>query len=321
MFKKIFREIKKYDSIVIARHIGVDPDAMASQIGLRDAILNTFPDKKVYAVGTGGSKFTFLGKLDHFDGDYAQTLLIIVDTPDRKRVDCADVDKFAYSIKIDHHPFMEEFCNLEYVDDKASSACELIMRMIYDTKLAANKKVMETLYLGLVSDTNRFMFNNSTATTFEIVSKVIKDYNLDISSLYSPLYMRPLNEMKLFGYMSEAMEVTNNGVGYIKITDDILKKYGVDVASSGNMINNFNYIEEVLVWLAITEDLKNGILKINIRSRGPVINTIAEKYNGGGHKLASGARVTTMEDADRLINDLDLACSKYIEELGDENEN
>ena len=320
MFKKIFKEIKKYDSIVIARHIGVDPDAMASQVGLRDAIINTFPEKKVYAVGAGGGKFTFLGKLDHFDGDYAKTLLIVLDTPDKKRVDCSEIDNFAYKIKIDHHPFMEEFCDLELVDDKASSACELVIRMIYDTKLEATKKVMETLYLGLVSDTNRFMFNNSTYTTFETVSKIIKDYDLDISSLYEPLYMRPLSEIRLFGYMSENMQVTENGVGYIKITDDILKKYNVDVASSGNMINNFNYIDEVLVWLAITEDTKNNIFKINIRSRGPIINTIAEKYNGGGHKLASGARVTVLEEADSLIKELDLACSKYIEELGDINE-
>ena len=81
------------------------------------------------------------------------------------------------------------------------------------------------------------------------------------------------------------------------------------------MINNFNYIEEVLVWLVITEDVKNELIKINIRSRGPVINTIAEKYNGGGHKLASGAKVMTMDEVDSLIQDLDYACSKYIDTL------
>ena len=51
MFKEIYKKIKKYDTIVIARHIGVDPDAMASQIGLRDSIRLTFPGKKVLAVG------------------------------------------------------------------------------------------------------------------------------------------------------------------------------------------------------------------------------------------------------------------------------
>jgi len=319
MFKKIFKVIKKYDTIVIARHIGVDPDAMASQVGLRDAIKKTFPEKKVYAVGTGGGKFTYLGKLDHFEGNFKNSLLIILDTPDKKRVDFTNIDDFAYRIKIDHHPFVEEFCELELIDDKASSACELIMRMIYDTKLEASKEIMETLYLGLVSDTNRFMFSNSTPTTFEMVSKIIKDYDLNISELYTPLYMRPLAEVRLQGYMSEHMKVTDNGVGYIKISDDILKKYEVDVASSGNMINNFNYIEEVLVWVAITEDVKNGLFKMNIRSRGPVINTIAEKYNGGGHKMASGAKVTTMKEVDNLVKELDEACAKYIKE-SDNNE-
>lgn len=315
MFRKIFKIIKKYDTIVIARHIGVDPDAMASQIGLRDAILETFPEKKVYAVGAGSNKFPYLGRLDHFDGECSNALLIILDTPDMRRVDCADLDKYAYKIKIDHHPFVEEFCDLEYIDDKSSSACQIVMDLIYDSPLKANKSIMEKLFLGLVSDTNRFMFNNSTSSTFMVVSNVIRDYNIDISSLYAELYMRPLSEIRLQGYISENMKVTENGVGYIKITDDILNKLQVDVASAGNMINNFNYINEILVWLAITEDKKNNIIKINIRSRGPIINTIAERYNGGGHKLASGAKVSTMEEADLLVQDLDYACSKFIETL------
>lgn len=315
MFRKIYKAIKKYDNIVIARHIGVDPDAMASQVALRDAIMNTFPNKKVYAVGNGGSKFSYLGKLDHYDGNYTDTLLIVLDTPDKKRVDFTDINNFAYKIKIDHHPYVETFCDIELIDDTSSSTCQLIMEMIYKTKLKANKEIMEKLYLGLVSDTNRFMFNNSTTSTFLIVSKVIKDYKLDISKLYEDLYMRPLNEVRLQGYIGENMKITENGVGYIKITDEILTKFGADVASGGNMINNFNYIDEVLVWLAITEDKKNEIIKINIRSRGPIINKVAERYNGGGHKLASGAKVMTMDEADNLIKDLDYVCEKYIESL------
>lgn len=55
-------------------------------------------------------------------------------------------------------------------------------------------------------------------------------------------------------------------------------------AAAGNMINNFNFIQEVLVWATITEDVKSGLIRISIRSRGPVINKVAEKHNGGGHK-------------------------------------
>ena len=321
MFKQIFKIIKKYDSIVIARHIGVDPDAMASQVGLRDAIRLTFPNKKVYAVGTGGSKFEFLGSLDHFEGDYSKTLLIVVDTPDKKRIDCLNVDLFDYKIKIDHHPFVEKFCDLELIDDEASSASELIMRMIYTTKLKADKKVMEKLFQGLVSDTNRFLFSNSKSTTFEMVSNVLRDYDLEITGLYADLMMRPLSEIRLQGYMSQAMKVTENGVGYMYLSEEILKEYEVDVASPGNLINNFNYIKEILVWIAITEDVKNGLFKINIRSRGPVINTVAEQYNGGGHKMASGAKVKTMEEVEELIKKIDEVTFEYRKENGGIDEN
>ena len=47
IYKQIYKKIKKYNTIVIARHVGADPDALASQIGLRDAIKNKFP-KKMY---------------------------------------------------------------------------------------------------------------------------------------------------------------------------------------------------------------------------------------------------------------------------------
>ena len=128
MYKRIFKEIKKYNTIVIARHIGVDPDAMASQVALRDSIKLTFPEKNVYAIGTGSAKFTFLGKLDKVE-KFNNALLIVTDTPDKRRVDTADVSQFAYSIKIDHHPFIEKFCDLELIEDTASSACEIIMKL------------------------------------------------------------------------------------------------------------------------------------------------------------------------------------------------
>jgi len=315
MYKKIYKAIKKFDTIVIARHVGVDPDAMASQIGLRDSILLTFPKKKVLAVGNGSNKFNYLGKLDKLeDIDFANSLLIVLDTPDKRRVDSPEVDSFGYKIKIDHHLFVEEFCDIELIDEKTSSACQLIMELLYKIKLKSDAGIMEKLFLGLISDTNRFLFNASS-DTFKLVSKVLKDYSLDVPSLYQNLYRRPLSEVRLEGYIGQNMIVTDNGVGYIKITNDIINKFGADTSSAGNMVNNFNYIEEVLVWLTISEDKKNDIIKVNIRSRGPVINTVAEKYNGGGHKFACGCKLTTFEEVDLLINDLDYVCEKYIENL------
>ena len=312
MFKKIYKEIKRYKKIVIARHVGVDPDAMASQIALRDSIKLTFPDKEVLAVGTGSQKFRYIGDLDKFDNG-KDALLIVVDTPDIKRVDIPSMDDFSMKIKIDHHPFVEKFCDLEYIEDTASSAAEILMNFIKETKLECNSQIAKTLFIGLTSDSNRFLFNSCTSKTFSLVSYYLENYNFDMNATYQEMYARPFKEVRFEGYLATNMEITENGVAYIKITDEVINKYKVDSASAGKMVNNFNFIEEALVWMTITEDVKNEFIRVSIRSRGPVINTVAEKYNGGGHKMASGAKVSSFEEAMLLVNDLDRATKEYID--------
>ena len=66
MFKKIYKKIEEFDTIVIARHIGPDPDALASEIALRDSIKLTYPNKNVYAVGYPASRFKYLGNIDRY---------------------------------------------------------------------------------------------------------------------------------------------------------------------------------------------------------------------------------------------------------------
>lgn len=318
MYKQIYKIIKKYNKIIIARHKGVDPDAMASQIGLRDSIRLTFPEKEVYAIGSAPHRFSYIGKLDKPD-DLSNALLIVCDTPDLKRIDGADPANFLYTIKIDHHPFIDDFGGLEYIVPEASSASELVMELIDETRLKCNSLVAQTLYYGLVSDSNRFLFSTSSYKTFALVSKFLKEYPFDITHCYNKLYARPLNEVRLKGYIASNMNVTESGVAYIDITDELQSKYGVDSAAAGNMVNDFNFINEVLVWLTITEDIKLGLIRISIRSRGPVINKVAEAHNGGGHAYASGAKVTTFEEAHEIVKELNEVCEKYINEnkLGD----
>lgn len=318
MWKDIFKQIKKYDSIVIARHIGVDPDALASQLALRESIKKTFPNKKVLAVGSSSTKFNYFPKLDKLE-ELENAMLIVVDTPDKKRIDISNFDTFKYYIKIDHHPFIEKYAEIEYIDDKASSASELIYRLIISTGLKLDYDIARILMLGIISDTNRFLFSTKS-DTFKVAADLLDRFDLDLPEIYSNIFMRPLCEIRLQGYIAENMKVTENGLASIKITNDIMTKYGVDAGSAGNLVNNFNYIEEVIVWVTISEDLKNNLIKLNIRSRGPIINHIAEKYNGGGHHFASGARVTSMDEADSLLEELDEACKNYIENKGDNNE-
>ena len=79
-FKLIYKQIRKYNKIVLARHVGADPDALGSTLGLKEAILNTFPGKKVYVVGMPASKHSYIGELDRFSEElYDNSLLIVLD--------------------------------------------------------------------------------------------------------------------------------------------------------------------------------------------------------------------------------------------------
>lgn len=313
MFDEIIKKIESYDNIIITRHIGVDPDALCSQLALRDSIRMTYPDKKVIAIGTGSAKFAHIGKLDRIE-KLSNALLIVLDTPDKKRVDSLSSVEFIESIKIDHHPFVEKYCDYEYIDDTKTSVCEIIMKMLMETQLKCDNNIAQLLYMGLVSDSNRFLFNSCTADTFSLVSLYLKNYPFDLSESYNKLYLRPLSEVRLEGYIELNMIVTENNLGYIVISDDLINQFGVDSASAGNMINNFNFIKGVLVWATITEDVKNSQFRISIRSRGPEINKVAEKHNGGGHRFASGVRVESLEKALAVMNDLDQELSKFNNE-------
>lgn len=316
LIKKIYNEIKKNNKIVIARHVGADPDALGSSLGLKEIILNTFPNKKVYTVGYPASKFKYMGTLDKFTEDmYQDTLLIVTDTPDKGRVDDVDPSRFKKSIKIDHHPFIEKYCDIEWIDDTASSASQLIMELTFSTRLKMNKKAAELLYLGLVADTNRFLFSYTTPKTFNLVSKLIKETDLDFSKLYDLLYMRPFKEVKFRGYIADNLKVTKNGFAYLLINEKTLQKYNVDAATAGNMVNDFNYIDDVYAWGIFSVDKQNNNIRGSIRSRGPIVNETASKYNGGGHKFASGVRLKDEKEVKLLVDDLDNICLEYKNNL------
>ncbi len=315
VYKKIYKEIKKHKKIVLARHIGPDPDALGSTLGLKEIILNTFPKKEVYAVGTPAAKHKYIGDLDTFeDSMYEDSLLIVLDTPDIKRVDGLDPNKFKHKIKIDHHPIVDKYCDIELVDDTASSACELVIELVYNTPLKLNKEGAEKLYIGLVSDTNRFLYSYTTDKTFNLVSRLIKDTNIDITKLYNNMYLTPISEKKLQSYAILNMTITNNKLGYLILNQEKLDELGTDAATMTNIVNYLNYIDEMITWVIYAYDKNTEMIRASIRSRGPVINTVATHYNGGGHVYASGARLNTFDEVNDMIKELDKVCEEYLNE-------
>lgn len=312
IYKQIFKIVKKYNTIVIARHIGADPDALGSQFALKDIILKLFPGKKVYAVGNPASRFKFFGNNEKLDNiDTTKGLLIVLDTPDVKRIDGVSLDNFEYVIKIDHHPIIDKYADIELIDENACSTSQLILEFVFNNKIEINKEIGERLYLGIVGDTDRFLHDYTSTKTFYLVNKLLEETKIDFTSLYKFLYQRPISEIRFEGYIYQNLNLTENGVAYIKITDNKLKEFGVDSAAAGNMINNLKFVNEIIVWVFLTEDIKSNLIRANIRSVGPYINEIATKFGGGGHKYASGVKLKTWVDSDKLINDLDELVKNY----------
>jgi phosphoesterase RecJ-like protein len=315
MKREILDAIKEYNTIIIHRHISPDPDAIGSQAGLAEIIKATYMEKHVYVVGAQVDRLSYLYDMDKVKDDmYDGALCIVTDTANQPRVDDSRFNRADKLIKIDHHPLMDSYGDIEWVDTKASSTCEMIMDFYaeFRNELVLTKKARELLFAGIVADTGRFMYPSTTTYTYELVSELIEK-DLSTHDVYSAMYARPLSEVRLQGYISENLIVTENKLGYIKISNDIIEKYGVEVASASNMVGLFNNINEVLVWVFFTEDVARKQIRCNIRSRGPVINEIAFDFGGGGHPMASGVRFKTFDETDPLIDALDDVCRDFQE--------
>ena len=241
--KKVYKKIKEYKKIVVARHVGPDPDAIASTTALRDSIRLTFPDKEVVAVGLGVSKFKYYGILDKIDPEeFKGCLLIVLDVPNISRVDGIDGLEYKEIMKIDHHPAEDIKGPVDWTNEKACSTCQMIAELILKTPLKLDTKIAGNLYLGIVSDSDRFLLPYTTKETFKVVYDLIKTSKIEFTSLYNYLYDRSLDEVRFQGYLATNMKVTENGLGYLVIPSDIIKEYHVDLATPANLINNFNFI-------------------------------------------------------------------------------
>ena len=143
------------------------------------------------------------------------------------------------------------------------------------------------------------------------MSKMIKITNLDFTNLYENMYLKSLKEVRFQSYVISNINVTDNGLGYIMFSQELLDKLEIDVATATSAVNALNYINEIYVWVIFAYDKVNDNVRVSIRSRGPIINEIATHYNGGGHMYASGARIKDFDVANDFIKELDEVCFNY----------
>lgn len=312
--QKIIAEIKKYDTIIIHRHTRPDPDALGSQGGLKEIIRASFPEKKVYAVGEDDPEFTYLNQMDEINDDaYRDALVVVCDTANTPRIDDERYKLGKKLIKIDHHPNVDSYGDIEWVDTDASSTSEMIYELFEAGKpegLKMNDDAARLLYAGIVGDTGRFLFPNTTKKTFRYAAE-LASYDFDRALLYEDMYSIDMKILRLKGYILQHFQMRDSGLCAVKLTKELLEQYDVSADESGQLINTFGDLKGISAWVFFVEE--DDSIRVRLRSKGPVINEVAAKYNGGGHPLASGATVYSWEEAEQVVEDLDKVCKAYKE--------
>ncbi len=316
VLQDIIDVIKQYHTIIIHRHVRPDPDAIGSQVGLKEIIQYSFPDKQVFAVGEEEPTLNFLAKMDVIkDEQYKDALVIVCDTANTARISDERFQYAAKWIKIDHHPNVDEYGDIQWVDTTASSTSEMIYEFYLQTKqygLKCNDKAARLLYAGIVGDTGRFLFPSTTKQTLKIAAELVT-FSFDRTALYDGMYRMKDNIARLKGYILEQFSLSDNGMSAIKLTKAILNRFEVQPSETSQLVGVLGDIDGILAWVTFIEE--DDTIRVRLRSKGPVINDLAAKYNGGGHPMASGASVSTWKETEDVIADLEQICEQYQQKM------
>ncbi len=308
----ILDKILAYKKIIIHMHMRPDGDCYGAGFGLKHILKESFPEKEVYIVGETADYVKFIGDVDIItDETYQGALSIVVDTATKDRVADQRFVKGEYVIKIDHHLPVDQYGDYQYVDVTRPATSQIILEFYleYSNILKLNMAAARALYTGIVTDTGRFKYRSVTADTFKAVAHLI-DFGLDFGNILTMLDVKTENQMKLQGYVLQNFEKTPNGVAYIKMSPDIIKKFNVSLEEATSLVNELSCLEDCPVWMLFAE-YENNIVRARLRSKGPAINLLANKYDGGGHPMACGANVGNWETVDKILKDADDLVKEY----------
>ncbi|MCD9066438.1 bifunctional oligoribonuclease/PAP phosphatase NrnA [Staphylococcus pasteuri] len=305
LMNDIMKEIESTDKVIIHRHVRPDPDAYGSQLGLKYYLKLKFPDKEIYAVGEAEESLNFIGTFDQIEDEtYQDALVIVCDTANAPRIDDQRYALGARVLKIDHHPAVDQYGEINLVNTNASSTSEIIYDMIlhFNDESIINADVARVLYLGIVGDTGRFLFNNTTQHTMEIAGRLIGfpfDHNAELNKMSE----KDPRLMPFQGYVLQNFELFEDGYCQVRITKDVLEQFNIKSNEASQFVNTIADIRGLKIWMFGVDE--GDQIRCRLRSKGQfVINDVANDFGGGGHPNASGVSVYSWEEFDSLAKAL-----------------
>ena len=316
--KQIFDKIKEYDRIMLFRHVRNDGDCVGSTKGLKAIIQLTWPKKEVLLIDQDTAKYLeFMGPEDEEVPDelYADALGIVIDTASEARISNKKYTLCKELIKIDHHIPLESYGCIQWVEEERSSACEMIVDF-YETfkgELKIDSEAATHLYTGMVTDSGRFKYSGVNGETMRCAGTLL-DVGVDTDTLFARLYLEAFEYLKFKAHIYSKMQITENGIAYIYIDKAMQEQFNLSLEQASACVGTLDSIRGCICWMAFIENGDaEGSIRVRLRSRFVHINSIAEKYHGGGHACASGATVYGLEEMDALLADADALVKEYKE--------
>ena len=314
--KQILEKIKEYPRIMLFRHVRNDGDCVGATKGLKRILQLSFPEKEIYLIDQDTAQYlAFMGPEDEpvEEALYEDALGIVLDTASEARISNKNYKRCKELIKIDHHIPLENYGDLIWVEQERSSACEMIANF-YDTfrdELKIDSEAATYLYTGLVTDSGRFKYSGVDGDTLR-AGAVLLDVGVDTDTLFARLYLEAFEYLKFKAHVYNRMQITENGVAYLFVDKAMQEEFGLTTEMASATVGCLDSIRGCICWIAFIENGDaDGSIRVRLRSRFCHINSIAEKYRGGGHACASGATVYGEEEMKALLADADAMVGQY----------
>ncbi len=294
--------IEQNQSFMISSHVRPDADALGSELGMA-AILQAF-DRRVTIVNATAppANLQFLnadGRILKLEEDIKREDLpdvdvhIVVDTSAWQQLGAmADVIQKAGKkrVVIDHHVSSDNMGATEFKDIESPATGQLIFEAAQELGVSFDRQTASALYAAIATDTGWFRFPSTTSDTMR-VGAALMDQGAEPHELYNLLYeQKTVSRIKLAGRVLSRIKTAADGrLAYVYVDKDDFKQTGAAPSDTEGLVNECLTIAGAnAAFIAV--QLPTGKIKISLRCRPPFdVAAVAEEFNGGGHKLASGA--------------------------------
>ena len=286
--------------LCVCAHTSPDGDALGSSLALGRTLAATGRDVVLFQDGDDPfpRELAFLGLegiARRVPVDASERTLIALDCGSALRVDRSGevVGQFARVVNIDHHHDNTLFGDVNLVDAEASCTAEIVAGLLDEAGIELAEGAPLALYVGLVTDTGRFAYSNTTARAHRLAARLLGE-GVQPAEVFATLYESlPLARQRLLGLALGRTQVAAGGrLAITWLARDDFASTGADDAASDGVVDALRAIEGVELAALVREprDRSGPARKVSLRSRagGLDCSAIARKRGGGGHPGAAG---------------------------------